>query len=283
MCGLTVSPFATAFFASRPGGEQHARVRRVRARGDGGDQHVAVAEVDAVGSGCAPVEARRPACAKPLSAAAGRRASSNVALSRRARSGPAGASGPATDGRIEARSSEHRGRVVDVARSRHAVEALRLEVGRERVDLRRAAAGRAEVVDGRVVDREEAHRRAVLGRHVGDRRAVGDGERRRALAEELDELADDLLAAQHLGHRQHQVGRGDALGEPAGQLDADDVGRQEVDRLAQHAGLGLDAAHAPADDADAVDHRRVAVGADQRVRIVDVRRFGARRGRGTRG
>ena len=35
------------------------------------------------------------------------------------------------------------------------------------------------------------------------------------------------------------------------------------------AGFGLDAAHAPADDADAVDHRRVAVGADQRVGVVD--------------
>ena len=52
-------------------------------------------------------------------------------------------------------------------------------------------------------------------------------------------------------------------------MHADDVRREEVNRLAEHAGLGLDAAHAPADDADAVDHRGVAVGADQRVRIID--------------
>jgi len=52
-------------------------------------------------------------------------------------------------------------------------------------------------------------------------------------------------------------------------VDADDVGRQEVNRLTKHPGLGLDAADAPADDADAVDHRRVGVGADERVGIPD--------------
>ena len=69
--------------------------------------------------------------------------------------------------------------------------------------------------------------------------------------------------------RQHEVGRGHAFAQLAVQVHADHVRRQEVHRLAEHAGLGLDAAHAPADDADAVDHRRVAVGADQRVGVVD--------------
>ena len=65
---------------------------------------------------------------------------------------------------------------------------------------------------------------------------------------------------------EHQVGGGDAFAQLAGELEADHVGRQEIHRLAQHAGLGLDAAHAPADDADAVDHGGVAVGADQACR-----------------
>ena len=39
--------------------------------------------------------------------------------------------------------------------------------------------------------------------------------------------------------------------------------------LAQHGGLGLDAADAPAEDAEAVDHRRVRVGADDRVGVGD--------------
>src|SRR6185295_19996444 len=37
----------------------------------------------------------------------------------------------------------------------------------------------------------------------------------------------------------------------------------------QHAGLGFDPAHAPAHDADAVDHRRVRVGAEHGVREPD--------------
>ena len=48
-------------------------------------------------------------------------------------------------------------------------------------------------------------------------------------------------------------------------FEADDFGHQHVERLAEHDGFGLDAADAPADDAQAVDHRGVAVGADERV------------------
>jgi hypothetical protein len=70
---------------------------------------------------------------------------------------------------------------------------------------------------------------------------------------------------QHLRHDQRQVGRGRTLGQPPDELEADDLGRQHVDRLAEHDRLGLDAADAPADDAEPVDHRRVRVGADQRV------------------
>jgi hypothetical protein len=52
-----------------------------------------------------------------------------------------------------------------------------------------------------------------------------------------------------------------------GQLEAHDLRDQHRDRLTQHRGLCLDPADAPAEDSRAVDHRRVAVGADQRVGI----------------
>jgi len=84
-----------------------------------------------------------------------------------------------------------------------------------------------------------------------------------------DELADDLFPAQHFGDGQHEIGGRCAFGQLAGELDADDVGRQEVNRLPEHAGFRFDAADTPADDADAVDHRRVAVRADERIGIVD--------------
>ncbi len=83
--------------------------------------------------------------------------------------------------------------------------------------------------------------------------------------EELDELVDDALLAQHLRDRQHEVGRRHALAQRAGQPHADHPRRQHVDGLAEHHRLGLDAADAPADDAEPVDHRRVRVGPDDAV------------------
>src|SRR5437762_12810999 len=52
-------------------------------------------------------------------------------------------------------------------------------------------------------------------------------------------------------------------------MHADAVRRQKVDRFTKHSRLGLDAADAPSDDAESIDHRRVRVGTDDRVGIVD--------------
>ena len=146
-------------------------------------------------------------------------------------------------------------------------EPLLLGVRLDEIDLILRASGEAEVRERLDVDREEADRRAVLGRHVGDRRAIGQRERGHAGAVELDELADDLLLPEHLGDGEHEVGRGRALGELALELEADDLGDEHRERLAEHRRLGLDAADAPADDAEPVDHRGVRVGADERVGV----------------
>ena len=53
------------------------------------------------------------------------------------------------------------------------------------------------------------------------------------------------------------------------ELEADDLRQQHGDGLAEHAGFGFNTAHAPADDADAVDHGGVGVGADERVGVGD--------------
>ena len=61
----------------------------------------------------------------------------------------------------------------------------------DELDMRLGAAGEAQVFERQLVDREEAAGGAVLGGHVPERRPVGDGQRSDALAEVLDELADD--------------------------------------------------------------------------------------------
>jgi len=158
---------------------------------------------------------------------------------------------------------------VDAARLRDAEEALGLVVFADQLDVLLVAAGLAEVVQRLLVDREEAHRGAVFRGHVGDRGAVGQRKGLGAFAVEFDELAHDLGLAEDLGEAEGEVGRGDAFAEAALELDADDLRGLEVDGLAEHAGFGFDAAHAPTDDADAVDHGRVGVGADEGVGVED--------------
>ena len=136
-----------------------------------------------------------------------------------------------------------------------------------------------EVAQGLGVDREDAAGRPVLGSHVGDRGPIGQRQRGQAVAVVLDELAHHALLAEHLGHGEDQVGGRGTFGKRAGQLEADDLGNEHRHRLAEHRRLGLDAADAPAQNAQAVDHRGVRVGPDQRVGIRQ-RLLARRAGRG---
>ena len=74
---------------------------------------------------------------------------------------------------------------------------------------------------------------------------------------------------QDFGDAEGEVGGSDAFGEIAVEVDAHHFGDEEGDGLTEHAGLGFDAAHAPANDAEAVDHGCVGIGADEGVGVVD--------------
>ena len=146
-------------------------------------------------------------------------------------------------------------------------EALFLVVGLDERDLLVAAAGELEVAQRLRIDGKDAAGRAILRRHVADGGAIGEWKRGDAGAVELNELADDAELAQRLRYGQHEIGRGRAFAQFAGQLVADDLRHQHADGLAEHGGFGLDAADAPAQNAEAVDHGGVRIGADQRVGI----------------
>ena len=146
-------------------------------------------------------------------------------------------------------------------------EALLLGVGLDEVDELLRAPGEGHVAQRLGVDREDRARRAELGAHVADGRPVGERQPRHARPVELDELAHDPLLAQQLGDREHEVGRRGALGQLAVELEAEHLRDEHRHRLAEHRRLGLDAADAPAEHAEAVDHRRVRVGADERVGV----------------
>ena len=260
--GLLLQAAPVGVAGKQPGAHQHARVGGVGAGRDRGDHHVAMAEI--VGSAVDGDSAWSPPASSctpsPSPFRNRRRPIPALAV-------PSGRFGPAIDGTTSARSSsqqigEHR-----IGRAGVAPHALRLGVFLDQRDAAFRTAGHGQVADRLAVDREEAAGRAVFGRHVADRGAVGERHVGEAGTEELDELADHAFLAQHLRDGEHEVGRGDALLELAGQPEADHFRQQHGHRLAEHRGLSLDAADAPAEHAEAVDHGGVRIGADAGIGI----------------
>ncbi len=127
--------------------------------------------------------------------------------------------------------------------------------------------GLPEIGHGLAVDREEAAGGPVLRSHVGDRRPVGDAQPVGAGTEVLDEAVDHTDRPQQFGDRKDQVGRGGGRRELADEPHPHDLRHQHEVGLTEHDGLGLDAAHPPAEHAQAVDHRGVRVGADDGVGV----------------
>ena len=78
------------------------------------------------------------------------------------------------------------------------------------------------------------------------------------------------MRAQQFRDVQYQVGRGDAFVQLSAHVHAHHFGGQKVNRLTEHSGFGFNSAHAPADDAETIDHRCVRVGPDQRVGVENV-------------
>ena len=146
---------------------------------------------------------------------------------------------------------------------------MRLAVALNQIDLRIGATGEAEVADGLGIDWEEAGGGAVFGGHVGDGGAIGEREIREAASEVLDKAANHAVLAEHFRNGEDEVGGGRTIREGSGEAHPDDFRLKLVERLAEHDGLGLDAADTPSEHPDAVDHGCVAVGADDGVRKDD--------------
>ena len=84
---------------------------------------------------------------------------------------------------------------------------------------------------------------------------------------ELNELANDLGFTKHFGDGEDEVSCGDAWLERTGEVHADHIGGEEVNRLPQHPGFGFNPANAPADDSKTIDHRGVGVGSNEGIRV----------------
>ena len=275
-----------------PGADHHGRVRRVRARGDRGDHHGAIGQfgLRARGHGRAAAfvrEARRRdfgalsarAIARDLPAFERLREARLHVGERHAILRPA-----------RPREIRHDGAEVEFERIAEdrierfvgSEEPLRARVRFDEIDLLGGAARELQVRERVRVDRKDRDRRAVLRRHVPDRYAIGHAEIREPRAVELDELADHALLTQDFGYGENEIGRGHALVQLAGQLEADHVRHEHRNRLPEHCGFRFDAAHAPRENPETVGHRRVRIRADDGIRIGDAVRIGRRDARAAR-
>ena len=94
-----------------------------------------------------------------------------------------------------------------------------------------------------------------------------------SLAEEFDEFAHDFFFPQEFRDAEGEIGSGDPFGHFSIEMDADHFGSLKRDGLAQHGSFSFDPADAPAHYAEAVDHRRMGIGADKRVEIENLDLF----------
>ncbi len=146
-----------------------------------------------------------------------------------------------------------------------AEQALLLGISLDQFHFLRRSAGLLQIGQRPDVDGEESHRGTVLRPHIRNRGPIGQAHRGHAGAEVFDELADDAFSAEHLNDAENQIGRVHLRREFSGELHPDHFRQQHIERPAKHDGLRFDSADAPADDAQAVDHHRVAVRSHQRV------------------
>ncbi len=288
---------AGGFFREEACADHHARVAGVCAACDGGNENRAVAEVEvALGVGGGDSIRRRAVidhfsligrlravafdCSR-LGEVVRRLAVSAFGHGFREQAGKGVFEIRDIDAVLRALGARHSGldgrkvevdidTVFDVAFFRHAEEVLGLEVILESAALFGRAAGSGEIVDGFSIDREETHRGAVFGSHVCNGCAVGERECDSAFAVELDKFSNHLRRAEELCDMKGEIGRCDALAEFVGEVHAHDFGSQEIHGLAEHSCLGFDSAHTPADDAEAVNHGRVRIRADEGVRVIEV-------------
>jgi hypothetical protein len=102
-------------------------------------------------------------------------------------------------------------------------EQVLFAVGLDELDPLFVAPGQPQILERDVVDGEEPARRPVLGRHVSDRRAVGERQVGDAGAEVLDELPDDAGLPEDLRDGEDEVGCGRPLTQSTAQPEADDL------------------------------------------------------------
>ncbi len=141
-------------------------------------------------------------------------------------------------------------------------EPLLLRVLLDGIDMLRGPSREPEIIYCFRIDGEESHGGPVLRGHVGDRRPVCQFQVAVAGAEEFNEFAYDALLPEDLHYREHKVGGVHARFQLAREPESYDLRDVYVAGLSHHDRLRFNAAHTPADNAEAVYLRGVGICAE---------------------
>ena len=82
---------------------------------------------------------------------------------------------------------------------------------------------------------------------------------------EFDEFIHHAFFAEHLRDGENKIGGSDAIVEFAIEFETDHIRQEHIHGLTEHHGFGFDAAHAPTNHAETVDHGGVRIGANKRI------------------
>ena len=131
------------------------------------------------------------------------------------------------------------------------------------------ASSSAKVGESFFVDWEIPHRGSVFRGHVGDGRAIGEGQFCGPWAIEFDEFTDDFVLPKDLGDGECEIGGGRAGRKFPREIESNDFRGQEGEGLTEHASLGLNSADAPTNNSKTVNHRGVGVRPNEGVWVGD--------------
>ena len=85
-------------------------------------------------------------------------------------------------------------------------------------DLVGGASGEAEIFQSLFVDGENSAGRPIFRRHVGDSGAIGQRQVAQSRPKILNEFSHDAVLAQHLGHREDEIGCSRAFAQSSSQF-----------------------------------------------------------------
>ncbi len=127
--------------------------------------------------------------------------------------------------------------------------------------------GQPQIIERFLINGEKSTGSPVLGCHISDGGLVRQRKMVQPIAIKFNKFPNDALTAQNFDYAKDQVGGCGTLGKGAVQFKSNNIRNQHGHCLAEHCGLRLDSTCTPTEHPQAINHGRVRISPDHRIRI----------------